>query len=301
MVQAKNENFRSINCGELSAPRVEIHQAWWAMIGLGSQGKEWSQEEKFNRISEAGFSGVLGTSAELIDGSRWVELVDRHKLLWGIGLGPWDGEKIFSYMREAKEAGASYANIQPGDSFMIGREAFQFLQRIMEESLRIGLPCFFETHRGRITQDLLRTVEYVTDIPAMRLTIDFSHYVLAGEMQQVESKTEHYFDALLRCCSAIHLRVSNGQQIQIELRQNYQTNPFVKRFIQWWRKGVEYWQANARPGDILPLVCELGPPAYSITQTSGNETVEQCDRWQQALLLKEIVETQILTKIPISE
>jgi hypothetical protein len=117
-------------------------------------------------------------------------------------------------------------------------------------------------------------------------------------MQQAESKAERYFDALLRCCSAMHLRISNGQQIQIELGQDYQTNPFVQRFIQWWRKGVEYWQANARPGDILPLVCELGPPDYSITQTSGNETVELCDRWQQALLLKEIVETQILTKIP---
>ncbi|WP_336786206.1 hypothetical protein [Paenibacillus sp. MMO-177] len=39
-----------------------------------------------------------------------------------------------------------------------------------------------QTHRGRITQDLIRTTGYIQAIPQFALTIDLSHYVLAGEL-----------------------------------------------------------------------------------------------------------------------
>ncbi|GGD80222.1 hypothetical protein [Paenibacillus nasutitermitis] len=33
---------------------LHVQQSWWAMSGLGVNGKEWSTEERFEKIAEAG-------------------------------------------------------------------------------------------------------------------------------------------------------------------------------------------------------------------------------------------------------
>lgn len=37
-----------------------VYQAWWGMMGLGNDGQEWALEEKFERLADAGFEGILG-------------------------------------------------------------------------------------------------------------------------------------------------------------------------------------------------------------------------------------------------
>ena len=294
-MNSKVSNFSS------DPPRIEVHQAWWGMIGVGKNGKEWSTEEKLKIIAEVGFTGVLGTAFELDNDEQWIRLVRENGLSWGIGLGPWDGDKLVSRMEQAKELGALYANIQPGDAFTIGSEAVSFLEHVMSEADRIGLPCLFETHRGRITQDLLRTVEYLQALPDMRLTVDLSHYVLAGEMFigmgdriDIDPRVDTYFDTLLQRCSCIHMRVSNAQQIQVDIGNDTQSNLLVEKYVAWWKQAVLYWQKEAKPGDILPLVSELGPADYAITRSDANSREEISDRWQQSLVLKKIVENLIV-------
>lgn len=291
----------SINNFSLEPPRIEIHQAWWGMNGVGTNGKEWTTEEKFERIVEAGFSGVLGTAFDLDHDKQWIRLMREHRLSWGIGLGPWDGDKLVSRMEQAKERGALYANIQPSSAFTIGSEAISYCEHIMLEADRIGLPCLFETHRGRITQDLLRTVEYLHLLPNMRLTIDLSHYILAGEMFSgsedridMDPLVDTYFDALLQRSYCIHMRVSNGQQIQVDIGDDKQSQLLIEKYIGWWQRAVSYWRGEAKPGDILPFVSELGPANYAITRSGINGRSEISDRWKQSLLLKEIVETFIV-------
>jgi len=290
---------RNINNFSLEPPRIEIHQAWWGMIGVGTDGKEWSEEEKVRAITEAGFTGVLGTTAEL-ENEHWIHLIREAGLSWGVGLGPWDGDLLISRMEQAKELGALYANIQPGDAFTIGSEAVEFFEHTMSEAKRIGIPCLFETHRGRMTQDLLRTVDYVRALPAMRLTIDLSHYVLAGEMfigtgEHIDSdrRVDTYFDTLLQRCSCIHMRVSNAQQIQVDISSDTQSKLLVEKYVGWWKRAISYWYQDAKPGDILPLVSELGPANYAITQTDADSRMEISDRWQQSLVLKQIADSLI--------
>jgi hypothetical protein len=276
-------------------PAIEVHQAWWAMTGLGTQGREWLMEEKFEEMDKAGFQGVLGTSEVLQDAGRWARLLCEHKFKWGIGLGPWDGSNLIAYLEEAKALGALYANIQAGDAFMVGDEAIHYLTEMLSLSKRIGIPCFIETHRGRITQDLLRTSEYVHLLPDMRLTIDLSHYVLAGEMQMISSKAETCFDLLLQRCSSIHLRISNGQQIQVNLDEDLDHDSWAARYADWWCKGIANWRKDAVPGDILPLVCELGPPDYAMVHLVNRRETELSDRWKQSLIMKRFVEQRLVS------
>lgn len=268
--------------------KIDIQQSWWAMIGLGNGNREWTIEEKFEKIAEAGFTGIMGSLPEDHEAEKWKRLLDEYQFSFGIHSFPSKKEDIQLLLKKAKEFGVQYVNSQVMDDFTIGEDAIRLLKNLVAEAKGANVPYFIETHRGRITQDLIRTVQYVNEIPDLRLTIDLSHYVLAGEGCYSE-KAEECFDVLLKRTSSIHARVSNGQQIQIDIGPDGK-HPMTERFIGWWEKGMSYWLKEAKPGDALPLVCELGPPDYSITQYSNPSLIEISNRWEQAIVLKRILE-----------
>lgn len=268
--------------------KIDIQQSWWAMIGLGNGKREWTLEEKFEKIAEAGFTGIMGSLPEDHEIEKWRRLLDEYQFSFGIHSFPSKKEDLQLLLKKAKEFGVQYVNSQVMDDFTIGEEAIHLLKDLIAEAKGANIQYFVETHRGRITQDLIRTVQYVNEIPDLRLTIDLSHYVLAGEGCFSE-KAEEYFDVLLRRTSSIHARVSNGQQIQIDIGPDG-NHPMTERFVGWWEKGMSYWLNEAKPGDVLPLVCELGPPEYSITQFSNLSQTEISNRWEQAIVFKRILE-----------
>jgi sugar phosphate isomerase/epimerase len=282
----------NVNDRTSNPPRIEIQQAWWSMRGLGNGKREWTVEEKFEKISEAGFSGILGkTLPESGEVNKWRQLLEEHNFSYGINAFPRSREDFQIFIKQAKEFGVQYINAQVMDYFVIGDNAINLINELQEEAALAKIPLFIETHRGRITQDLLRTVEYVQKITKLRLTIDFSHYILAGEIRDYDEQFEPLFDELLKRTSSIHARISNGQQIQVDIGPNGE-HPMTEHFIQWWKKGITYWLQNAKPGDVLPFVCEIGPPTYAITRFEyiNLQGEEISDRWKQGLLFKKIAE-----------
>ncbi|MFY0544800.1 sugar phosphate isomerase/epimerase family protein [Brevibacillus sp. H7] len=272
-------------------PRLEVHQSWWAMRGVGDDNGEWSLEEKIERIAAAGFDGILGRLPAPDEAKLWRRLLDKYRLNFGIEAFPAERDEFALFLKQAKEFGVSYVNAQVMDSYIIGDAAVMRLRGLMEEAAEAEIPFFVETHRGRITQDLLRTAEYVQALPNLRLTIDFSHYVLAGEMIRPDEKAEPYLQMLLERTSCIHGRVSNGEQIQVDIGPHGE-HPMTERFLGWWKTGMSHWLKEASPGDILPFVCELGPIPYAITRKSYTNPPEEeiSDRWEQTLLFKRLAE-----------
>ncbi|WP_158302154.1 sugar phosphate isomerase/epimerase family protein [Paenibacillus mesophilus] len=272
-----------------ASPRLDIQQAWWTMVGLGDGQREWTFEEKFEKIAEAGFTGIVGFVPEPAEAERWRRKLDEYRFGFGALAFPRKREDLRKVLHQAKHFGAQYINAQVMDSFVIGDEAIALLNGLIDEAAAAQMPFFAETHRGRVTQDLHRTVEYVNAIPDLRLTIDLSHYVVAGELADGSAQAEPFFDDLLRRTSAIHARVSNGQQIQVDIGPNGE-HPMVPHFMRWWENGVRYWLQEALPGDVLPVLPELGPPSYGITSDNyAANRLELSDRWQQALLFKRLI------------
>ncbi|TDF96800.1 sugar phosphate isomerase/epimerase [Paenibacillus piri] len=265
------------------------------MNGVGSGGREWSIEEKFEKIAEAGFTGIMAHLPTGQDAGLWRRLLDEYGFSLGIHSFPRKPEDMTELLREAKQFGVLYVNSQVMDSFVIGQAAVELLHGLVEEARKAQIPYMIETHRGRVTQDLHRTVDYVKAIPELRLTIDLSHYIVAGELTAAASRelemAGELFDVLLQRTSAIHARVSNGEQVQVDIGPNGE-HPMVKPFMKWWERGMSCWLNEAKPGDILPFVTELGPPDYAITEATykREDRTEISDRWQQALVLKRLGE-----------
>ncbi|MGO4109907.1 sugar phosphate isomerase/epimerase family protein [Paenibacillus sp. YAF4_2] len=285
-------NNYHLNDGSSLAPRLELQQSWWAMIGLGENGREWTMEEKFEQIAAAGFTGISATMPPEQDYAEWHRLLDKYQFTFSTVAFPSSKSDMRDILDIVKQFGrVQYINSQVMDSFVVGDEAVQLLQDLLEASNEAGIPHFIETHRGRITQDLLRTTDYVRALPQLQLIIDLSHYIVAGELDGgVGSRAEAEFDVLLERTAGIHARISNGEQVQIDIGKSGK-HQMVENFKRWWRKGMRNWYANAVPGDILSFVPELGPPGYAITRLDENgREIETTDRWQQALLLKQIAE-----------
>ncbi|WP_127493733.1 sugar phosphate isomerase/epimerase family protein [Paenibacillus glycanilyticus] len=278
-------------------PKLDIQQSWWAMSGVGTDGREWSLEEKFEKLAEAGFTGIHAAIPPEQEQEKWRRLLDYYDFSFGTGGFPGSVKELEEDADKAVAFGATYISSQVRDSLVIGDEAVSLLRDMNKAAADIGIAHFVETHRGRITQDLLRTSGYVDALPELRLTIDFSHYVLAGEMDgflpDYEFKAQMHLNKLLSRTSCIHGRISNGQQIQIDSEYN-EEDPLVQLFASWWRQGMVYWLSSADPYASLPFVCELGPTPYGIG-TPNNHGPRQDDatsRWNQSLKLMKLAKYQ---------
>jgi sugar phosphate isomerase/epimerase len=280
--------IHNLNDGTITPPRLAVHQSWWAMIALGNGQREWTVEEKFEKIAAAGFTGILGSVPDdREEAARWRNLLDQYNFDFGITISPWTIEEAKAQLETARAFGVDYVNAQVKNNFVIGQPAIDLLQGLVMAAEAVEMPFFVETHRGIITQDLHRTVDYVQAIPNLRLTLDLSHYVLAGEMGGFSAKGEELFNLLLPRTGSVHARVSNGEQIQVDIGPEG-THPMVEHFKRWWSNGMRHWIGQAGPGDIFPFISELGPAGYSITLPGTNQ--ETSDRWQQALVFKRLAE-----------
>ncbi|MCR2805682.1 sugar phosphate isomerase/epimerase family protein [Paenibacillus soyae] len=269
---------------------LDVQMSWWTMNGFGRNGREWTKEEKVAAIAEAGFNGINGFVPSQEEASDWRNLMERYELSFGVNAYPKSTADLRAFLENVKQTGGiDFVNAQVLTPFLIDESAEKLLSEMLACSAEYRIPVYIETHRGTITQDLIRTANYVKRLGRLPLTIDFSHYVVAGEMHSPDEEADRLLSILLEQTSSIHARISNGEQVQVGIGENGE-HPIVPRFKQWWRKGMSDWVANAEPKSKLPVVCELGPAPYAITiDEHAGRTQEISDRWQQSLLLKNIL------------
>lgn len=268
----------------LGKPSLEVHMSWWGMTGLAGNGQELSLEQRFELIAEAGFDGINGFIPSPEDEGKWNQLLDYYGLKLSVNTYPRTPEDMVEFLQRAKQYGRiQHINVQVMTPFVIGEKAVELLRELDKLSAAAGIPAYVETHRGTITQDLLRTISYIESLEALRLTIDLSHYVVAGEMHTISEETESHIQKLLPRTSAIHSRVSNGEQIQVDVGARGE-HAMLQHFERWWHSGMRHWCDSADQGDIFPFVVELGPPPYAITtDENGDRRREISDRWEQSL------------------
>lgn len=273
-------------------PALAVHMSWWGMNGLGEGGSEWSLEEKFGKITEAGFDGIDGFIPSSEEAEEWRRLLAIYGLALSVNAYPKSAADLERFLQQARayEDVISFVNVQVMTPFMIDGPALKLLGELKRLGGEYGLPVHIETHRGTITQDLIRTADYVRQLDGLPLTIDFSHYVVAGELHTISEEAEALLQQLLLHTAGIHARVSNGEQIQVSIGDDG-GHPMTPHFRRWWKDGMKRWlQRSGAGGGTLTAVVELGPPSYAISVDEyAGRTQEISDRWRQSLLLKDIL------------
>jgi hypothetical protein len=279
--------FRNVvNDGSSNAPRLRMQQSTWALGNLPQGGQEWSLPQRLDKIAEAGFTG-LDTSCKTESEADELSAVLHDR---GVAIGFWaqasDADDLLSPIDLAHRMRADYLSVRVSGSLKASPEIAEILEDMFDLVNDAGLPLFIETHRGTVTQDLRRTVKVIDRFKKIRFTGDFSHYVVAGEMNfpWCEEAWDHFRPIAARC-GHWHGRISLGQRSQDDIGDG--RGESAQEFKKLWTMGMAAWLKKSQPGDILPFTCELGPAPYAVADLSGREL---SDRWQQSLVVKRLAE-----------
>lgn len=280
-----------LNCrdGKDAPPRLQLVQNLWGLSAYPSAKEEWPLEKKLAEIRAAGFDAfdVWVGDAKEEDLARWEAGAREHGLGIGVEFGPLRPEDADAAIAAAKRLGSVYLDAHAASYFTPEAEAEALLLGLVERCRAASMPLVIQTHRGRVTQDLLRTVGYAQRIPDLRFDVDFSHYIVAGEMGGEFSKeAAAALFVLADRATMLDGRVSNGEQVQVDLgNPAYQRH--VERTATMWKHVMVRWLKYAERGEVFPFRVELGPPDYAILDADGREIT---DRWEQQRTMKALVE-----------
>lgn len=267
-------------------PRLLILQSVWGLDGCAGFDIENQLEAALERVIAAGFDGVGVNLARVARTATVAQAMGRDRRPWEAQAFVRDAEQLAGYISEAHRLGARHLNVQLAGPVARFADALAFVDTLLPLVEAAPLPVVFETHRGRLTNDLLFTQRLVEARPALRLTGDFSHYAVAGEIElPLRAEPSAAIETLLRQCDNFHGRVASTHQVQVAF-QAPQHRTWLDQHLAWWRRGFERWLATAGEADTLAFMCELGPPPYAITAPDGREL---SDRWQEAQLMRDHV------------
>lgn len=265
-------------------PRLKVFQSLWAMDGLPGVDLDNDVAGALERIVAAGFDGVGVNLARTARAAATARRMADEGLSWEAQALVSDADQLARYLDQAIALGtADHVNIQVANVATNVDEAIALMETLLATSNGCPLPVFYETHRGRLLNDLFWTVDILDALPDLMLTGDLSHYVTAHEMDlPIAPHLTERIERVIARCGAFHLRIAGPNQIQLPVEAPVSA-AYRAVFEGWWRDGMCHWLAKADAGDSLPILCELGPPPYAIVDPLGRELT---DRWDEALALK---------------
>jgi hypothetical protein len=267
--------------------QLVILQSLWSMENLRNATGVPTLAENLARIKAADFGGVS---------AMWENddfAADVHKRSADLGFAvegtvlPRSLDELKQHIDRAHRLPIHHLNVQLWMVPDTLAQAEQLLAETVEIANQSDIPVYLETHRGRLTNDLIQLVEMLSKQQGVRLLADLSHYVVAREVElPVDAATLTRIANVLEHAWAFHGRIAGSGQVQLPF-SFAQHAPWVHQFETWWTQGFASWRRRAPADAQLTFTCELGPQPYAISGADGRDLT---DRWEESLMLRTIAQ-----------
>ncbi len=250
-------------------------------------GLDASWEQSFPALKKKGYHGVETWLPPLKERPRFARLLKKHRLHWIadiFSVGSSVSEHLVSFegaLREVKALGLTpkCVNSHSGSDQWEEAEAVHFFAGALALEKRSGLTVLHETNRGRVLFHPRPTLRMLDRFPEIKLSCDFSHWVLVTErLMDPDSPV------MLACASRImhvNARVGYEEGIQVPDPRAPEYAPQLAAHEAWWDLA---WKAQkARGLRESYLTAEFGPWPYGQALPYGKAPMadlsEICD-WQ---------------------
>jgi hypothetical protein len=165
--------------------------------------------------------------------------------------------------RAGRSSPVERINVHSGSDAWGEEEAVDFLCRAVATTAQLGNlpPASHETHRGRILCCPFITARILGRVPGLRLTSDFSHWVLKTErMLDTDAEASLLRRVIAPAVDHLHARIGTPQAPQVAcVSPDARTGASAERFYAWWE---DVWDAQlaCSPNSRMTATIEYGPP-----------------------------------------
>ncbi len=187
----------------------------------------------------------------------------------------------------AAQCQVAFINTHAGRDIFSFAENVQIFQRATQLSQSSGIPILIETHRGRPTYSAIETRKYLEAVPDLRLTADFSHWMVVHESDLSDQRTNVAL-AVTRA-DYIHARVGYAEGPQIPDPRAPEWQGAMAVHLRLWQQIIDEHKLNNK--ESLYITPEFGPPAYMHTVPFTNQPIG--DAWEQNVYMKDLLMSKL--------
>ena len=182
----------------------------------------------------------------------------------------------------AAQCNVAFINSHAGRDIFAFEDNVQIFERVTQLSQSSGIPILIETHRGRPTYSAIETRKYLGAVPELRLTADFSHWMVVHESDLSDQRSN--LELAITRADYVHARVGYAEGPQIPDPRAPEWGYAVDRHLQLWQQIIDQQKSGKESLYVTP---EFGPPAYMHTAPFTNQPVG--DVWEQNVYMKELL------------
>ena len=167
-------------------------------------------------------------------------------------------EQYKSHIRKLTETAPLFINSHTGRDWFTHDQNRQLLDVALELEAKSGVKVVHETHRSRLTFCAVNTHRFLSEVPEMRITADFSHWCNVSE-SFLEDQA-HLLDLAIERSDHIHSRVGFPEGPQVSDPRAPEWQEALQIHLDWWDSIVQHHQKGG--SEQLTITTEFGPAPY---------------------------------------
>ena len=177
-------------------------------------------------------------------------------------------------------------NCHTGSDFFSLDENKAFIELAQQLSAAHSIPIYHETHRGRFSYTLPKTLEMVEQIPLLPITLDVSHWMVVHESLLFSEQDR--LNQVLKNTNHIHARVGFEQAPQVNDPQAPEWDRALQRHLDLWLNIIQ--QRLADKG-FVTITTEFGPPTYMPTEPFTQKPLS--DLWETNVFIMKALKNRL--------
>ncbi|MBF11184.1 MAG: xylose isomerase [Flavobacteriaceae bacterium] len=190
------------------------------------------------------------------------------------------------YLKNTIKLNPVAINSHTGSDFYSFSQNMRFIEEANKLSNHYNIPIYHETHRGRFSYSLPKTIEYIEKNKDLVLTLDISHWMVVHE-SLLDNRT-HLLKKIIKRSNHIHARVGFQEGPQVNDPAAPEWKSVVERHLNIWKSVIQKIQNEKK---IPTITTEFGPPNYMPTLPNTQEPMT--DQWMANLYIMKMLKKRL--------